>query len=292
MTDTVEILAGFKPESKFFVGLDSDGCVFDTMEIKHKECFIPMFIKYFELQPISKYARQTWEFVNLYSKTRGINRFPALVRTIKLLSTRQEVKLRKVKLFNTEELESWIATQSRLTNATLEAEIKNGHDNLQIVLDWSIAVNDMIADIVKNVPPFPFCKESILRISESADILVVSQTPTEALNREWKEHNLSGFVKAIAGQEMGSKSDHLRLFTYNKYEPDHVLMIGDAIGDLQAAKENNVLFYPIIPGQEEFSWQRLFNDAINRFFKLEYKGDYEDKIIAEFEKCLPENPLW
>ncbi|GIT38550.1 MAG: hypothetical protein Ct9H300mP7_4710 [Verrucomicrobiota bacterium] len=37
-----------------------------------------MFVKHNGLQAVSKYARQVWEFVNLYSKTRGANRFPAL----------------------------------------------------------------------------------------------------------------------------------------------------------------------------------------------------------------------
>ena len=34
-------LADLKPHGGFFVGIDSDGCAFDTMEIKHKECFCP-----------------------------------------------------------------------------------------------------------------------------------------------------------------------------------------------------------------------------------------------------------
>ncbi len=69
----------FKKQHPFLIAIDSDGCVFDTMEIKHKECFIPNIIKYWGLQPVSKYARAAAEFVNLYSKWRGINRFPALI---------------------------------------------------------------------------------------------------------------------------------------------------------------------------------------------------------------------
>ena len=34
-------LADLQPQQPFFVGIDSDGCAFDTMEIKHKECFCP-----------------------------------------------------------------------------------------------------------------------------------------------------------------------------------------------------------------------------------------------------------
>jgi hypothetical protein len=80
-----EKLHAFKPRHKFFVGIDSDGCVFDSMEIKHKECFIPAIIHYWKLQAISKYARAAAEFVNLYSKWRGTNRFPALTKTFELL---------------------------------------------------------------------------------------------------------------------------------------------------------------------------------------------------------------
>ena len=71
MSDPSQVLKDLKPAKEFFIGIDSDGCVFDTMEIKHKECFAPMFIKHFDLQAVSKYAREVWEFVNLYSKTRG-----------------------------------------------------------------------------------------------------------------------------------------------------------------------------------------------------------------------------
>ena len=51
------------PKHDFLVGIDSDGCVFDSMELKHKECFIPNFIKFMGLQPVSKYAREACEFV-------------------------------------------------------------------------------------------------------------------------------------------------------------------------------------------------------------------------------------
>ena len=80
-----QILKDLKPAREFFIGIDSDGCVFDTMELKHKECFAPMFIKHFRLQTASKYAREVWDFVNLYSKSRGANRFPAVVRALNLL---------------------------------------------------------------------------------------------------------------------------------------------------------------------------------------------------------------
>src|SRR5689334_3900618 len=109
----MSILESFQPKKEFFVGIDSDGCVFDSMEIKHKECFTPMFIKHFGLQPVSKFARETWDFVNLYSKSRGVNRFPALVQSMALLAQRTEVKERQVAVPSVPALEEWIKRETK-----------------------------------------------------------------------------------------------------------------------------------------------------------------------------------
>jgi phosphoglycolate phosphatase-like HAD superfamily hydrolase len=290
--DPAQVLRDFRPSQPFFIGIDSDGCVFDSMEIKHKECFTPMFIKHFHLQPASKYARETWEFVNLYSKTRGANRFPALVRALHLLQERPEVRARRVTIPPTDALEEWIKRETKLGNATLAAEVKKGNRGLEPIKAWSDAVNQAIADIVEGVPPFPYFRESIARMQERADCMVISQTPAEALQREWAEHQIDGFVKMIAGQEMGTKTDHLRLAAKDKYPPDKILMIGDAPGDYKAAKSNGALFYPIVPGAEEASWKRFLDEALDLFFAGRYAGAYETERTKEFDASLPENPPW
>jgi phosphoglycolate phosphatase-like HAD superfamily hydrolase len=292
MTAQVESLQGLQPRHEFFVGIDSDGCVFDTMEIKHKECFTPMFVKHFGLQAVSKYAREAWEFVNLYSKSRGVNRFPALVRALKLLHARAEVKARNVKVPETAALEAWIARENKLTNSTLAAEVKQGNRALEPVLYWSIAVNKAIEDMVYGVPPFPWFRESLANLAERADVIVVSQTPTEALQREWAEHGIQQLVRAIAGQELGTKTEHLKYAAGDKYRADRRLMIGDAPGDYMAAKANGALFYPINPGNEERSWQRFHDEARDRFFAGTYAGAYEAELVKEFDNCLPEKPRW
>src|ERR1041385_7433978 len=210
MSDPAKVLRDFKPTKEFFIGIDSDGCIFDSMEIKHKECFTPMFIKHFRLQAVSKYARECWDFVNLYSKTRGMNRFPALARVVKLLDERPQVKARGVNMPDLTALEAWIARETKLGNATLNAEVKNGNTGLAQVKVWSDAVNAAIADIVEGVPPFPLVRESLQKLSARADAMCISQTPAEALKREWTEHGLAQYVQVIAGQEMGTKTEHLK----------------------------------------------------------------------------------
>src|ERR1044071_1486237 len=147
MNDPAQVLRDFKPAREFFIGIDSDGCIFDSMEIKHKECFTPMYIKHFHLQAVSKYAREVWDFVNLYSKTRGANRFPALSRALNLLRERRPVITRHVVVPPTQPLDAWIARETRLSNSTLGKEVKNGNRQLETILGWSYAVNAMIEDI-------------------------------------------------------------------------------------------------------------------------------------------------
>jgi len=292
MSDPAQVLRDFKPSKEFFVGIDSDGCIFDSMEIKHQECFAPMFIKHFHLQAVSKYARETWAFVNLYSKTRGANRFPALVRALNLLRERPQVIARGVKVPDTAALDEWIARETKLGNATLAAEVKNGNRGLDQVKVWSDAVNDTVLDIVHGVPPFPLVRECLAKINEQADAMCISQTPVDALQREWGEHGIEKFVKIIAGQEMGTKTEHIKFAAKDKYAADKILMIGDAPGDFNAAKKNGALFFPINPGKEEASWERLHNEALNRFFAGTYAGEYEAALVKEFDDCLPENPSW
>jgi phosphoglycolate phosphatase-like HAD superfamily hydrolase len=114
----------------------------------------------------------------------------------------------------------------------------------------------------------------------------------EALTREWHEHDIAQYVRVIAGQEMGKKALHLELATKGKYAADHVLMIGDAPGDMTAARANGALFYPINPGQEEGSWERFYQEAFDKFIAGDYAGAYEDQVVAEFEALLPDEPPW
>ena len=292
MSDPAQVLRDFQPKHDFFIGIDSDGCVFDSMEIKHKECFAPMFVKHHNLQAVSKYAREVWDFVNLYSKTRGANRFPALSRALNLLRDRPEVQARNVNVPSYPALDEWMERETKLGNATLAAEVEGGNEGLAHIKVWSDGVNEQVADIVHGVPPFPLLRQTLEKALGQADMMVISQTPCDALEREWAEHDISKFVEIIAGQEMGTKTEHLKFAAVDNYAAEKILMIGDAPGDHKAAKANGVLFFPILPGREEDSWERLHGEALDRFFAGTYAGEYEEELFAEFDGCLPENPSW
>jgi len=278
---------------EFFIGFDSDGCVFDTMEIKQKECFCPAFIKHFHLQAASKYAREAWEFVNLYSKTRGCNRFLAVQRALELMRAWKVFATRGIAVPAMPQMDAWIKVETKLGNPALKAKVAEGKDaELTALLAWSVEVNQRIEDLVHGIGPFPGVREVLEAGKVKADMIVVSQTPLEALTREWKENKMEHFLHMIAGQEHGTKTEHLKLATEGKYAPGHVLMVGDAPGDQKAAKGSDALFFPIIPGREDESWAELRDNGLKRFFAGTFAGEYQKKLIADFDQALPEKPHW
>lgn len=286
-------LAAYTPKHAYFVGIDSDGCAFDAMEIKHKECFTPNTIRHWNLQPIAKYARETAEFVNLYSKWRGGNRWPSLLKVLEFLSERAEVLARGVQVPRAARLQEFIDSGFQLSDSGLqEYATRYPHPELDQGLAWSRGVSQSIAEMVQGVPPFPFVRESLQRMQGRVDLMVVSATPLDALLREWEEHDLTRYMDVVAGQEMGAKAEHLKLAAKGKYPDDHILLIGDAPSDRAAAHSVNVLYYPINPGHEEQSWQRFHDEALGRFLNGTYAGAYESSLIAEFDRLLPDSPPW
>jgi phosphoglycolate phosphatase-like HAD superfamily hydrolase len=282
-----------KPNHEFFIGIDSDGCVFDSMEAKQKEFFIPNALKYFGLYEISGILKETWEFVNLYSIYRGGNRFSSIIKVFELLNERKGIRENNIKLPDLTSLKEWVKVETRLGNANLHKYFKSHYDpDLEKVVRWTEAINKDISKHLRSIPPFTHAKSAIIEMSTLADLIIVSQTPLEALEREWEEHDLRKYVSAIAGQEHGTKTEHLALAAKDKYPENKILMIGDAKGDLDAANNNGVLFYPVIPGKEDKSWERFINEGLEKFKKGVFKGGYEESLLAEFRKSLPDTPPW
>lgn len=290
---TRDDLVNFVPGHSTFVGIDSDGCVFDTMEIKQKKCFHSRIVSHWELESVERFVRETAEFVNLYSQWRGQNRFIALLRMFDMLCERPEVVGAGVPVPELPDLRAIVDSGAPLGNPTIEAATaESGSEELESVLKWSKDVNNDIALVAKGIPPFKWARESLELLCLKSDVICVSQTPNEALEREWAEHGLVRYVSVIAGQELGTKAEHLQLATQGRYEPANVLMMGDAPGDQRAAEANQALFYPINPAHEEASWQRFHDEAYDRFLAGTYAGAYERGLKEEFQALLPSKPPW
>lgn len=277
----INTIKSFNKSKEFLVCVDSDGCAMDTMEVKHRKCFGPKIVEIWGLQNIEKKFLETWNMINLYSKTRGINRFKGLVKIFEVLTEEG------IDMPNFTSIKKWTETTSELSNPSLEKAIEETNDEQLIkALEWSNAVNKAISELHNEDKPFPKVKEGLEAISIVADIAIVSSANGGAVLDEWTRHDLSPSVDVMLGQEAGTKAACIAGLKENNFSDDKVLMVGDAPGDLDAAIQNGVLYYPILVDKEEFSWKRLSTEALSKLLDGSYRGEYQQKLIDEFNLSL------
>lgn len=221
----------YEKSSNFLVCVDSDGCAMDTMEIKHRKCFAPEMIKTWGLHEREDYILNLWYDLNLYTRTRGINRFKGLAETFKIIS-KEGVEIKDL-----ESIIKWVDTTNELSNNSLKREIeKTDSEGLKMTLAWSLAVNESIEKLPQDDEPFEGVKVGLEGISKLADVSVVSSANGGALDSEWNRHDLVQYLKALLGQEAGTKQHCIAELKKKGYDTDKILMVGDAPGDLDAAK--------------------------------------------------------
>lgn len=295
-------LKSFKRSKDFLVAIDTDGCITDNMNGKQMLIFHPQFMEFYDLWEIETYFREVAEYVNLFSVDRGCNRFIAIKLILKHLSEREDVRMfmdsKNIKLPQKKLLDDFILfaknNNSGLGNPSLEKyiDLNPGEYMAYKLLGWSEAVNRTFPYISAKIPPFKGVREIITLIHQYADIIVVSKTPYEDLANYWEEQEIAEYATVIAGQEMGSKSHHIKIVKEaGGYRDSNILMLGDGNGDLEAVKKNNGLFYPINPGSEQEDWDSLL-DAFKHFTDNKFSGDFENKLLKRFENSLLKTPPW
>lgn len=277
-------LVDFHKKHNVLVCVDSDGCAMDTMDVKHIECFGPKIIEVFGLEKIEDEFLRLWNELNLYSMTRGINRFKGLVLSFDVAYERG------LDVTPFKALKTWTEETPELSNRALELAYKqSGEEELKLGLLWSEKVNEAIGNLSDVDKPFTGVKEGLQVISQEADVAIVSSANTTAVLEEWTRHGLGEYVDVLLGQEAGSKAKCIHDLLGFNYRENQVVMVGDAPGDLDAAKKNGVHFYPIIVGQEEISWNRLKQEAFPRLLAGAFDASYQEMLINEFHAALESN---
>ena len=276
------ILDNFNKQKDFLICIDSDGCAIDTMDIKHIKCFGPCMVTEWNLEEWKEPILERWNEVNLYTLTRGINRFKGLA--VALI----EINEKYITIEGLDEFVRWTEETKELSNESLEVEIeKTNNICLKKALEWSKSVNksiDLLSDDEKC--PFEGVKEAIILAKKVADIAIVSSANEKAVLDEWNKHGLLENVDIVLTQNIGSKSYGINKLIAKGYSRNNVLMVGDALGDLKAAEENEALYYPIMVRKEKESWIRFSKEALERFTSNSYYGEYQEKVIAEFKENL------
>lgn len=279
----MKTLAEFNKTKDFLVCVDSDGCAMDTMDIKHFNCFGPCMVEQWELSEWADPILHRWNDINLYTMTRGINRFKGLAIAL------TEVNERYREIEGLDELIKWADNAPELSNAALERHIRKTGGNICLdkALAWSYAVNLSINKLPEEKKlPFKNAKEALAFAHERADVAVISSANPDAVLEEWAKHGLLDHVDVVLAQDAGSKEfciGELMKFGYDKAK---AVMCGDAPGDKQAAEKNGIYFYPILVKDEQFSWTDFIEQGFDKLVNGEFGGEYQDHKIKEFYRHL------
>ncbi|HCW52531.1 MAG TPA: phosphoglycolate phosphatase [Clostridium sp.] len=276
------ILDNFKKNKEFLICIDSDGCAIDTMDIKHIKCFGPCMVSEWNLEEWKEPILKRWNEINLYTLTRGINRFKGLALSL------SEINDTYKKIEGLDEFLKWTEETKELSNESLENYLKTTNNIcVRKALSWSIAVNKSIDSLSDDEKlPFKGVKETIIKSKEYANIAIVSSANEKAVLDEWNKHKLLEHVDIVLTQNVGSKAFCIKKLKEKGYSSDNVIMIGDALGDLNSAKSNDVLFYPIMVKKEEESWNIFANECLNKFINSQYIGTCENEFIDKFKTNL------
>lgn len=275
-------LASYVKKKDYLICVDSDGCAMDTMDIKHIRCFGPCMVEEWGLGEWREAILSRWNDINLYTMTRGINRFKGLAQML------TEVNEQYTAIDGVEELVKWAADAPELSNGALERLIAEGaHPVFEKALSWSKATNASITALPFEVKkPFEGVKEGLEYAHQFADVAIVSSANLDAVMEEWELYGLLDHVDIVMAQNVGSKAFCIQELMKKGYDTDKAMMTGDALGDYQAAQKNGVYYYPILVRKEKQSWEEFKTVAVNKLVDGTFGGEYQAEKVKEFEDNL------
>ena len=275
-------LKDFTKKKDFLVCVDSDGCAMDTMDIKHIRCFGPCMVDEWGLERWRDAILSRWNDINLYTMTRGINRFKGLNMAL------TEIDGQYTPIDHLADLTAWVNSGAAPSNDALQKAIdETDSPILKKALRWSKAVNVAINALPDSEKlPYPGVKEALAFAHERADIAIVSSANPGAVLEEWEKYDLLPHTDVVCAQDVGSKAFCIAELLKKGYAPDHVLMCGDAPGDMDAAEKNGVFYFPIRVRQEKESWEQFVSEGFGRLLDGAYAGAFQREVIDAFLKNL------
>ena len=275
----------FVKKHDYLVCVDSDGCAMDTMNCKHFHCFGPCMVTEWNLEQWQDGILTRWNEINLFQMTRGINRFKGLALAL------AEINEQYTTIEGVDALVDWVANAPALSNDGVAAAATActdpaGKKCLEKALSWSKAVNTSIVALPEELKvPFTGAKEGLAAAHTFADVAVVSSANRDAVEEEWTTHGLLDHVDIVLAQDCGSKAHCISEMLKFGYVLDHVVMVGDAPGDCDAAEANGVWYYPILVNDEANSWKEFQDVAVEKLQNGTF-ADYQTEKKTEFKKNL------
>ena len=281
----MSIFDTFERKHDYLVCVDSDGCVMDTMNCKHFHCFGPCMVAEWGLEQWKDEILDRWNVINLFSMTRGINRFKGLAMALK------EIDGKYMPITGVDALVHWADTAPALSNDAVAKAAEDAADAdaklvLQKALSWSKAVNAAIVELDEDLKvPYNGAKEGLAAAHTFADVAMVSSANRDAVEEEWGKFGLLEHTDIVLAQDIGSKAACIKEMLKFGYDLNKVLMIGDAPGDCDAAEKNGVHYYPILVNHEKESWDEAIAVAFDKLKAGEY-AEYGAQKKQEFLRNL------
>lgn len=277
-----DMLEGYRKKKEYLICVDSDGCAMDTMDIKHITCFGPCLIPVWGLSQWEPEILARWNEINLYTMTRGINRFKGLSMILTEISGRYRA------VPGAESFAKWTKEAPELSNASVRAQWeRTGETIFCQALEWSQEVNRRIGGMApESKCAFDGVEEALKAAHALGDVAVVSSANQKAVEEEWRRQGLMPYVDVVLSQDAGTKSACIRALMEKGYAADHVIMVGDAPGDCEAAMDNGVCYYPILVRHEEASWKRFPEEALTHLVQGTCRGQWQERMMREFRENL------
>ena len=278
----MSIFDSFVRKHDYLVCVDSDGCVMDTMNCKHFHCFGPCMVTEWGLEEWKDAILERWNVINLFSMTRGINRFKGLAIAL------SEINDTYTRIPGIAALQHWTDTAPALSNdgvakAAAEATDPEAKLILEKALSWSKAVNAAIVELPEELKvPYAGAKEGLAAAHTFADVAMVSSANRDAVDEEWGKFGLLEHTDIVLAQDVGSKAACIAQKLKFGYDLNKVVMIGDAPGDCDAAEKNKVWYYPILVNHEKESWDEAIAIAFNKL----QSGDYAEYEVLKKKAFL------
>ena len=276
----MSIFDSFTKKHDYLVCVDSDGCVMDPMNCKHFHCFGPCMVTEWGLEEWKEEILDRWNVINLFSMTRGINRFKGLAMAL------GEIDQKYKPIRGIQALQAWTDTAPALSNdgviqAVEETSDPDAKHILEKALSWSKAVNAAIVALPEALKvPYDGAKEGLAAAHVFADVAMVSSANRDAVEEEWGKFGLLEHTDIVLAQDIGSKAACIAEMLKFGYDLNKVVMIGDAPGDCDAAEKNRVHYYPILVNHEKESWDEAITVAFGKLQFGEYAAYGEEKKTA------------
>ena len=280
----MQSIESFVPCRGKLVCVDSDGTVIDAMNVKHNRCHGLSFIEEWGLTGHADEVQRIWNDINLYERTRGINRFLALEKML----VRLEGRFLHTDPEELEDYREWLREGDLSNNSLARRMETDPNPLLKKAMRWSQALNGRIAALTPaDKPPFENVREALDYAKDRVDLAVISSSNLSAITEEWNAYGLLDYLSVMTSQEIGTKDECIARMLGRGYRKEDVLMVGDAYPDVEASASNGVWYYPILTRHESESWKAFKDNYLDLFLAGRYgevQQELMDRFAENFEK--------